>query len=213
MLIHAMLETAEQSLNALVARDPASLNKLKRLDGNVIRVRCIRPEQSFLVWVSAQGFHLETDQAINADAQVEGTSEQFIRFLLSDKAQQERSLFQGELILSGDTALVQRLQALLMDLDPDWAGLFESLGGTLPVAVFSQLFDHLQGAGRALTGSVRADWQEYLQEEIRLLPGEYELKAFSGQIRTLRRDSDRLSARLQRLKQQADHLCSQPPRT
>lgn len=212
MLNHAILEVAEQLLSPLLKRDPVVLKQLAALDGKVLRVRCLKPDRSFLIWPSSQGLHLETDQDISVDTEIQGTAEQFSRFLLADKEQQERLLFQGELILSGDTGLVRHLQGSVSSLDPDWAGFIERITGTLPVAVIESVSSQLIAIGRQLTASGPADWTEYLQEELRVLPGEYEQSQFSKQVRKLRQSSERLDARLQRLQQQLDQLNSQPAR-
>lgn len=212
MLNHAILEVAEQLLSPLLKRDPVVLKQLAALDGKVLRVRCLKPDRSFLIWPSSQGLHLETDQDISVDTEIQGTAEQFSRFLLADKEQQERLLFQGELILSGDTGLVRQLQVSASSLDPDWAGFIERITGTLPVAVIEGVSSQLIAIGRQLTASGPADWAEYLQEELRVLPGEYEQSQFSEQVRKLRQSSERLDARLQRLQQQLDQLNSQSAR-
>lgn len=149
MLTQGALEAAEQLINPLLQRDAAAILKLAPLTGKVIRVRCtvsgmtrsditgsdiIVPDITVLIWPSAQGLHFERDSSpepapaeasippIAADAEIEGSFENFARFMLAGE-RREALLFAGALTLRGDTALVRKLQQITGDLDLDLSAL------------------------------------------------------------------------------------------
>ena len=210
MLIHALLEVAEQLINPVLKRDPASLRQLAELDGRVLRIRCFQPDLAVLLWPSSQGIHLEQDQAIDVDAEVQGSREQFVAFLLAGK-EQERLLFQGDITLLGDAQLVRRLQSVFTQLDLDWQGLLEKPLGVVPADLLLSPLRQLSQWPKSVLTSSRADWQEYLQEEIALLPGEYEISAQGKGVNQLRQSTDRLEARVQRLQNSIQQLQAEQP--
>jgi len=210
MLIHALLEVAEQLINPVLKRDPASLRQLAELDGRVLRIRCFQPDLAVLLWPSSQGIHLEQDQDIDVDAEVRGSREQFVAFLLAGK-EQERLLFQGDITLLGDAQLVRRLQGIFTQLDLDWQGLLEKPLGVVPADLLLSPLRQLSQWPKSVLNSSRADWQEYLQEEIALLPGEYEISAQGKGVNQLRQSTDRLEARVQRLQNRIQQLQAEQP--
>jgi len=207
MLWHGLLEGTEQLLNPLLKRDAATMGQLAALQGRVVRIVCLRLEKTFLLWPSAQGLHLELNQDIEVDAEIQGTQEQYLRFLLQPE-QRESLLFQGELTLLGDAQLVRKLQDMLMALDVDWQGALEGPLGTVPTSFLAASLNHFSRFHRAAFSTVGEDWREYLQEELTILPGAYELDQYRMQVRSLSQSTDRLQARIERLQSQLQNLSS-----
>lgn len=214
MLWHGVLEFAQVTINGLIAQDVGAQAQLQQLQGKVLRIRCTEPAFSCLVWPSVQGLSLEKEcwdesiPALDVDAEICGTSAQFRRFMLAG-VEQERLLFQGQLQLSGDTQLVQRLQTILKTIDLDWSRLLESSLGTVPTALLLAPLKALQTWRQQALGTSQADWQEYLQYELSVLPSRHELHYYCNNINGLRQSTERLEARVQRLQSQLESLRTQ----
>ena len=224
MLLHGLLESAEQLINPLLKRDAAAQVRLAAMGGKSIRIRCTQPELAVMIWPSAQGLHLERDVSdADADVSVAGRSDirvpdaevsgplnDFIRFLLAGD-RREALLFEGALTLRGDTALIRQLQQLIAGLDADLIALFERRLGVIPSALLAAPLSALSrwrsGAGK----TAMLDWQEYLQYELALLPAEAELAGYRDGVREARRSTDRLNARVERLQQQIQTLSGHLP--
>lgn len=214
MFWHAALEATQLVVNGLIAQDAGAQAQLQALQGKVLRVRCLDPQLSCLVWPSSQGLALEKE-AFSAegdgspvDAEVCGTAAQFRRFMLAGE-EQERLLFQGELQLSGETQLIQRLQGILKQMDLDWPRVLEAGFGTVPTAVLLSPMKALQTWHQQARRSRQADWQEYLQYELSVLPSRHESTDRHRQINAVRQSTERLEARIQRLQSQLESLRTQ----
>lgn len=225
MLLHGALESAEQLVNPLLKRDAAALEQLAAIAGKVVRVRCTQPEIALLIWPSAQGLHFELDSSLGSealasealapeaglqvDAGVEGSLNDFARFMLAGD-RREALLFEGALILRGDTGLVRKLQQITSSLDLDLASVSEKVIGVVPTALLSAPLAGLARWRAGLGKTAMQDWQEYLQYELALLPPEAEQKGFSDGVLNVRRRVDLLNARVERLQQQIQSLSGEP---
>ncbi len=214
MLLHGALESAEQLINPLLKRDASALSRLGAIAGTVIRVHCTQPEVAILIWPSELGLHLELDASVSSDqvdqplpvdAEVEGSLNDFARFMLAGD-RREALLFEGALTLRGDTGLVRKLQKVTSTLDLDLASVSEKLIGAVPTALLSAPLAGFARWRAGLGKTAMQDWQEYLQHELALLPGEAELKGYSDGVLSTRRGVDRLNARIERLQQQVASL-------
>jgi ubiquinone biosynthesis protein UbiJ len=111
----------------------------------------------------------------------------------------EDQLFSGEVQVTGDTHLAQKFGDIVGGLDVDWEEQLSLLVGD---GLAHEAGSRVRAAGRwgRRTGNTLAEnVKEYLQEEIRLLPGRYEVQGFLTDVDRLRDDVERLAARIERL--------------
>ena len=111
-----------------------------------------------------------------------------------------RSLFKGDVKIEGDTQLAQKLQRLFEKLDIHLEAKLARYTGD----VFAQRLSGLLRGSRDWTqhtvNSFRLNLEEFLQEETRDLPAKAEAELVFQQIDACRCDTDRLNARVDRLK-------------
>jgi ubiquinone biosynthesis protein UbiJ len=187
----------EEAGNRLLRLDPETLRRLGDLQGRVICIEFRDLGRKLYLHPSESGFRLATQSDSAPAVTLRGTLATFGRLGLGT---QTETLGAGELDIEGDAALGQRLQRILGNLDLDWeeplARLFgDPLGhgiGRAARAVFAW-----QRTALRIFGSNTA---EYLQEEARLLPVRHEVEAFLNAVDAVRADVDRLTARVQRLR-------------
>jgi len=187
----------EDAGNRLLRLDPETLRRLGDLQGRVVCIEFRELGRKLYLHPSESGFRLATECDQVPAVTLRGTLATFARLGLGAETE---TLAAGELDIEGDAALGQRLQRILGDLDLDWEE---------PLArLFGDPFGHEIGR----TARAVFDWQrqafrtfglnaaEYFQEEARLLPVRYEVEAFLNAVDVVRADVDRLTARVQRLK-------------
>lgn len=187
----------EGTLNRYLRLDPDTPARLAALHGQVIAVE-IPDADLRLTFIPAPG-HLQVLGQFEGtpDCLLRGTPLALGRLVLSGK--REDALFAGAVTIEGDTETAQRFGALWAALDIDWEEQLSRLAGD-PIA--HQTGNLARGLDRWVRGAVdtcTANLQEYLQEELRLLPTPPEVSDFAGEVEGLRDDVERLAARLTRL--------------
>jgi len=198
----------EDAGNRLLRLDPETLRRLGDLQGRVVCIEFRDPgavvgAMGFLgrriyLYPSESGFRIASASDQTPAVTLRGTLATFARLGLGA---QTETLAAGELEIKGDAALGQRLQRILGNIDLDWeeplARLFgDPLGHEIGRAARAAFAWHRQALK-----TFGMNTAEYLQEEKRLLPVQYEVEAFLNGVDIVRADVDRLAARIQRLKE------------
>lgn len=200
------LEGLQQTINGLLAMDPAALAALAELHGRTIRVE-IGGAGLALNFVPGRDGRLQVLGRIEGepDCTLSGSPLDLMR--AGDPEQGAGKLFAGRVRMHGDQATAQTFGAALGGLDIDWEEQLSRLIGDIAAHEVGR-------AARAATREVRRvrdastdTLSDYLTEESRLLPHRFEVEAFLGDVDTLRDDVARLEARvdlLERRKADAD---------
>ncbi|RQW72264.1 hypothetical protein EBB56_06670 [Halomonas sp. YLB-10] len=195
-----LLAGIEKTVNALLARDPASPSRLRSLAGQRVLMCLESPRVQLALCYHPQGLDLllvdEVDEGA-WDAIVELDSDTLGR--LAGGADMERLMFEGRLAVRGKIHLLEATRDLLLDLDLDWEAELARYLGDLPA---HQLAEGLRGLSRWGLRTHRelcADVSEYVFEEARWLPGRHQLEAMREALTELELATDRTEARLKRL--------------
>ncbi|MCB1903235.1 MAG: sterol-binding protein, partial [Gammaproteobacteria bacterium] len=85
---------------------------------------------------------------------------------------------------------------ILAAMDIDWEEQLSHFTGDLLAHKTGNLLRTVRNWGTSSSTSLKLDLKEYLQEELRLLPGRLEVETFLGNVDVLRDDVERLQARL-----------------
>ena len=107
----------------------------------------------------------------------------------------------GSLKVSGDLALAGRLLNLLAAARVDWPALLAPYLGEEVVGHGGRLLGAVGGWLRQGRDAFLLDAEEYLRHELQILPTRAAHDAWLTAVETLRQDTDRLEARLERLEQ------------
>lgn len=205
MSLTLLLACAEKSLNALLARDPAAKNRLRRLAGKRLLLRLERPSVDLLVCFDQHGLSLLSvapAEHSDADAIVEIDSETLGALLSGEPL--EQLMFSGRLSLRGQTHLLEQTRALLLDLDLDWEGALADVLGDTPAHGLAEGLRHAARFSRHGYRELRADIKDYVFEEARLLPGHPQREVLRDHLTELAIATDRLEARIDRLRRRLD---------
>ncbi|MDR5867222.1 ubiquinone biosynthesis accessory factor UbiJ [Halomonas koreensis] len=200
-----LLGGLERGLNALLARDPAAPGRLARLAGQRILLRLERPALTLAMAFHPQGIDLlrpDDEPETAFDAVVEADAETLGELL--GGAPLERLMFQGKLAVRGRIHLLEATRDLLMDLDLDWEGELARWLGDVPAHSLAEGVRHLGRWGLRTRQELCADVAEYVFEEARLLPGRHQFEGLRDHLTELEVATDRLEARLARLRRRLE---------
>ena len=196
-----LLSGLERTLNALLSRDPAAPSRLARLDGSRLLFRLERPSATLLIQFHKHGLHLsrpESVDEVDADAIVEIDTEALGELLAGQSI--ERLMFRGSLAVRGRTQSLEQARELILDLDLDWENELARFLGDQPAHSLAEGLRRLARWGLRTHHELSADIGEYVFEEGRLLPGRDQLEVLRDHLTELEVASDRLEARLERLR-------------
>ena len=203
LITSGVIGLAEAALNRLLRLDPASLEKIRRLDGKLIHIRCTSPPVDLYIQPLFDGLALLSQTDVEPDTRISGSAATLLGLLTATDRQQ--ALTGNTIEISGNIELSQQLQQLLGQLDIDWeAQLAEWIGDIAAHQLGNQLRSLFKW-GQQATASMVMNVEEFLHEEARTLPPRAELEQFYSSIESLALDTDRLAARLDRI---ADKLAS-----
>jgi ubiquinone biosynthesis accessory factor UbiJ len=189
--------TLEQLLNQTIRLDPESMTRLAPMHGRIIQMQ--------LTGLNISLYLIPEPQGIQLLSQFDGTPDCVLRGSLLDLATMRGSrdsakqIFSGSVTIEGDTALAQQFGEFISGLDIDWEEQLSRLTGDIAA---HEMGNWVRGAlnwGKQLNQTVELNLKEYLQEELRLLPGPYEIEPFLTEVDRLRDDVERLEARVARL--------------
>ena len=204
------LTPAEQAINFLIQDDPHLADLIEPFTGKSLEVETRQPAATFTVLFESGRIRLSSlDDAmtgVNPDAKVSATASALLSMLSADAG--SRGLVNPELELSGDIEWIQALLRALHRADIQWRDL---LGTTLGDGISGQLISLVEAssewAGQSNT-RLRRNLEDYLKEEIRVVPGEHETDRFTDQMHDLRLQLDRVAARAQALDERLNKLIS-----
>lgn len=119
----------------------------------------------------------------------------------------------GNIPLQGDMALLQQLQQILAQAEPDIAAKLAPWIGDVAAHQIGQLLQHSQNTLHRSQHVMRTHGQEWLKEDSRLLAARWQVERFIEGVRDLRTDVERAAARVAALEQQStEQQSTQPPR-
>lgn len=189
-----LLMALESAVNNSLTYDPATQQALRALDGKVMHIACTMPPQS--VYVLFVGEHVELWSLFEgaADTTLSGSASAFLG--LWRARGKATALTESGVTLTGDSALMQRLQAISAMLDIDWEALLADHTGDI---VAHQLGQVMRGAGhwlRVARHEAERLVGEYLQYENHSIPTRHDVERFCNEVDEVALRMDRLQARL-----------------
>ena len=192
-----VLASLEIALNRCLALDPETLSRLEAMTGRVIAVELRGLGITLYMAPHGGGIQLLRDYGGTADAVISGAPLSLARVGLGE----ERGLlFAGAVEISGDVSLGQSFEAVLREIDIDWEEQLSRFVGDVAAHQVGNLVRDTLDWGTKSMDSLSRDMTEYLQEESRHLPQRDEVNEFLAAVDVLRDDTERLEARVKRLR-------------
>jgi ubiquinone biosynthesis accessory factor UbiJ len=194
----ALCASIESSINGLLKYDPALLSALAKFDGKRIR---IQSDDWLILVVSINnlGIQLSLRDEDECDTTIFGSISELISVALaSDKAD---ALMNGDVDISGSSALVLDLAKIVQQLDIDWEALISPMTGGIIAHQIGKGFRSFIKWGKDSGQTLATSSKEYLEDEIQLLVPQPLAEHFANQVSDLRLATDRAEARLEQIRQ------------
>lgn len=196
----AGLAALETAINRALSLDPATLLRLGKLDGHVFLLHCTSPELGVYLIPCAEGVRLCGAWDGPVDTTLLGSASEFSRLLTADDP--ANALINGQLELHGNTQALMDLQKIAHQLDIDWeAPLAQLFGDVIGHQLGRGIRRGLKFGKQALSG-LRRQFDEYLVEESELIAPRWEVEKFFNEVDQLAMRTERLEARLRKLRRQ-----------
>ncbi len=195
-IILTLTEALEASINLVLKRDPATLEKFSSLQGKVIAFELNELDLTLYLFPHNEGVQVQYLYEGQADTTLQGNPLAFINMSLGDSSE---SFFSGEVRIKGDIELGQHFKRILDQLDLDWEEWLSDYTGDLVAFKAGSLIRNLNSWGKDTLKILKLDTSEYLQDEGQLTPHPEEIEDFANNISLLRDHTARLEARILRL--------------
>jgi len=197
-LLGNLAATAVQPVvNRLLALDPAARQAVAALAGRRARLTLTQPALTLTLAIDAEGMRVLAVDEAPADVTVTAAPEGVLAALHGEV---EDAVLRGSLVLEGDEDLARRLFAVFGALRPDLeAPLAAVLGDTAAHAAGDAARRSAEAACSAAAG-IAGYGRERLTEAGGPLPARHEVARFFDEVDDLRLASDRLEARIARLR-------------
>ncbi len=194
------LERVEEWLDRALSLDPATRHALARLSARRLNVVCEAPPLRFGATFRATGrIALSPESDPDAEATLRGGALSLA--MLAVNARDRFSLSDSGVAIEGDQELVRELGAILGNLDLDWEAALAELIGDIPAHLAGRAVRRANRWRRRTVERSVSGLGEYLREESDLALGRDEALAWFEKVRTLASDTDRLAARVRKLRE------------
>lgn len=200
-LLGALTATLEKLVNGALRYDPGTQAALAKLAGKVLAVESTFPPLTF--YLLPQPATADVHLAVHAycdlppDTRLKGSLPAILALTLGPR----HSLANSGVQVSGNPALLADLQAILANLDIDWEEPITDFLGTSIGHPFAELVRTQWQWTRNNVQKAQVALGDYLTEELRATPSKIELELFCAQVDQARAHSERLAARVQRLRE------------
>lgn len=191
----------EQAVNRYLALDPRAQTQMAQLHGRVIAFEVQGLGRTVYLVPTPTRLLILAEFEGEPDCRLRGTPLALAR--MTDQRTNSDLLFSGEVEISGDTELAHRFGKILAAMDIDWEEQISHFTGDIIAHQIGNTTRATLNWGSRALDTLSQDTQEYLQQELRLLPDRREIENFLSQVETLRDDVERLQARLLRLQSKA----------
>lgn len=198
MIKNLTLYAFKKTINHAISHDEIAVGKIKELSGKVLQL-IIAPLNIKLFFVFGNEIDVLSFYDGDVDVTIASRPMGFIRLSLLP-ASKVRSLFNDEVKISGDVELGHKIKKIFDELYIDWEGhLAEFTGDIVAHQIGSAVRKGVMFA-KGAKESLKRNMTEYLQEELRLVPGTEELEDFYRDIDDLALQVERMTAHIEHLK-------------
>lgn len=205
----AALAAFERAINAALALDVATAQRLRELDQRCFLIECTEPGLKLYLLIDGHRVRLPLVHEGKPASHLIGPLSEFIT--LATAQDKPSALVNSGVRLLGDSAPLIRLAEILEDIELDWEGELAKLVGDVPAHIAGEGARQLLRFGKRTHATFLRHLEEYLHEEARLLPTRLEVDEFIHDVQKLAQDVERAEARVKRLQQQVRQLNTHPP--
>jgi ubiquinone biosynthesis protein UbiJ len=196
----AAVGALELLINRYLAMDPYAMEQLAELHGQVICIEVVGLQLRLFMVPGPSGIQVLSRFEEEPDCTLRGTPLALARMRNSETKTDQ--LLAGNVEVVGNTELGHRFGEILSGLDIDWEEQLSRFTGDPLAHEIGRGVRGIKNWGGQTLRTWGTNLQEYLQEELRLLPSRLEIEDFLDDVDQYRDDVERMQARVERLHQQ-----------
>jgi ubiquinone biosynthesis protein UbiJ len=197
-IIQAGLASAENAINKALQFDPATADKLLALSPKVLALNFENP--SFCVYVRfLDGIQLLNHFEEQPDASLKGPVSAFINLARNDDKQ--AALMQSDIQIQGSSQLALSLADAMSQLEIDFEAMIAELTGPVAAHLIGKNLRNAVSWLKNTGDKLKQDSVEFVRDELQLAPHKLEGESSFADIQKIKMDTERLEARINRLKQ------------
>jgi ubiquinone biosynthesis protein UbiJ len=204
MLKKYSLKALQKAIQHAMALDIDISRKMSVLNGKVLKIILAPLDVYFYMHFEQNQLYLLAEYEAEADTTIYSSPLGLIRLSLLP-ASEARSIFNDKIRITGDLETGQQVKQLFDSLEIDWEGHLAHFTGDVVAHQLGEWFRKGRAFTEGLGESMRLNTQEYLQEELSVLPTNYELQDFYTSVDELTHAVERLQARMQLLSHHENH--------
>ncbi len=198
-LLTALGRALEAALNRAVALDDETQQRLKALNGRAIAIDFSGVGVAMRIAVENDRLQVGPAFAADADLKLRASPASFLA--MAFRRSESTALPAGKVEISGDAELARRIEKLARNFQPDIEEAFTRVFGDVIGYQIAQAFKRAFDWSRESAKNLLQDSADFLRDESRDLVAPAEMEQFLDEVDTLRDDTDRLEARIARLRQ------------
>jgi ubiquinone biosynthesis protein UbiJ len=187
----------EGVLNRVLALDPDTRERLRKLDGRRIALALEAPPVALEIRVDGERLRVGPARGDEPDLGLRATLAGALGALPFLRPADAPPV--GKVRINGDAELARALQQLARGFDPDWDQPFADAFGPIAGPQVGRALRAALRHGQRVAGQVARDAAEFVTEESRDVVARAELAAFHDDVDALRDRAERLAARVARL--------------
>ena len=196
----AALSGIEATINTALQYDPGTQQKLQHLEQQVLLIDCALPPIQVAIEPHKEGLSLHDSWSGEAAVTLSGSLVALANLAISNR--DSGSFANSGVQVSGNLESLRQFNELLSALDIDWEAALADLLGDIPAHIIGEtLRKSAQFKTQTMHRALSA-FTEISQEELRLTPSPSEYQQFKQGVRQLASDTDRLMAKIEKLKTQ-----------
>ena len=197
-IVHKIIEKyLPQAINAYLALDPESAQRLSALNGKIVTIELAG--NSIQLQFTQTTILLKADHFSKPDIIIKSTPLSFLTMALMRK-NRKRFFSDNTIVIEGDVALGQQVIALFDELEIDWEEYLSRGLGDIGSHQFVRFTKKIHVMGTRISSTLAENINDYVHEEALLFPPDEALRDFYHDVDDLRMDTDRLEARIKKLR-------------
>ena len=196
---------AEAAIARAIALSPGTAGQLAQLHPVELAIASTKPTIDVFLVINGDGeINVSSYRETEPTVCISGSSSAFLK--VASASDPAAALINGNIKITGYTAVLLTLQNVLSDLNIDWEAPMVDLLGPIIGHQLANLLRGLTTTSKVAHQSARRQLSEFILEEARLSPPRAELDAFLGSVDDMVLRVDRAESRLKRLKNRVDIL-------
>lgn len=195
------LKALQVAINHALKLDPSAWKQIQHLQGQKLSLQVEGWPFEFSAEFTKDGLTFPMgplDSNTETTTQVRGQLSDFVDLIRADDKQ--AALANSQIELNGRSGLLLQLANIVQHLELDWASALQPLIGPVATQGLSQAFSKVKQTASQTHKTFKQDLKDYAQNEAHITPHTWEVEAFSAGVNEVRAQTDRLQAKVQRLK-------------